>query len=86
MTPYHQPKPAERRAENASRLQRALERFPSLPDDALINIQVLSVLLGGRSKASIWRDVARGRLAPPIKIGGSSRFTVGNVRAVLKGD
>lgn len=80
-----EPKLEKREANVAGRVKRTLEQFPSLPDEALINIQVLSILLGGRSKASIWRDVAQGRLASPVKIGGSSLFTVGNVRALLRG-
>jgi len=66
------------------RVQRTLERFDSLPDDALIGIRVVSVLID-RSPASIWRDVAHGRLARPVKIGAnSSRWHVGDVRAVMK--
>jgi predicted DNA-binding transcriptional regulator AlpA len=66
------------------RVDRALETFPFLPDAALIEIRVVSALLG-RSKASIWRDVERGRLAPPVKVGGSTRWRVGDVRAALAG-
>lgn len=64
------------------RVDRALETFPFLPDAALIEIRVVSALLG-RSKASIWRDVEWGRLAPPVKVGGSTRWRVGDVRAAL---
>ncbi len=64
------------------RVERALETFPVLPDEALIDIRVVSTLLG-RSAASIWRDVERGRLAPPVKVGHSTRWRVGDVRAAL---
>lgn len=73
-------------AENiARRVQRALEQFPYLPDDALIEIRVVSALLG-RSSASIWRDVAHGRLAQPRRIGAhSTRWRAGDVRLALRG-
>lgn len=66
------------------RVDRALETFPFLPDEALIGVHVVSALLG-RSKASIWRDVERGRLASPVKVGHSTRWRVGDVRAALAG-
>lgn len=67
------------------RVQRTLEQFESLPDDALIGIRVVSVLID-RSPASIWRDVAQGRLARPVRIGArSTRWRVGNIRASLRG-
>ena len=61
-----------------------LAQFPSLPDEALVDVRVVSAILG-RSVASIYRDVERGRLEAPIKVGAqSSRFRVGNVRAVAR--
>jgi predicted DNA-binding transcriptional regulator AlpA len=66
------------------RVQRNLEIFPSLPDDALIEIRVVCALIG-RSPASIYRDVAAGRLAQPVKVGSSTRWRAGGVRAALKG-
>jgi predicted DNA-binding transcriptional regulator AlpA len=66
------------------RLHLALTRFPSQPDDALIDVRVVAVLLG-RSTASVWRDVSHGRLPPPRRIGaGSTRWRVGDVRAALR--
>jgi len=35
-----------------------------------LNMSQLSQKLGGRSRSSIYRDVEKGRLPPPIKIGG----------------
>lgn len=76
---------AEENENIARRVRRVLEQFPSLPDDALIEIRVVSALLG-RSPASIWRDVGHGRLARPVRVGArSSRWHVGNVRASLRG-
>lgn len=66
------------------RVDRALETFPFLPDEALIDIRAVCALLG-RSSASIWRDVAAGRLAAPVKVGCSTRWRVGDVRAALAG-
>lgn len=64
------------------RVARALDTFPILPDAGLIDIRVVSALLG-RSKASIWRDVEWGRLASPVKVGHSTRWRAGDVRAAL---
>lgn len=61
----------ERCAKIAHRVQRTLEYFPSLPDSAFIEIRVVSVLLG-LGAASIWRDVAHGRLARPLRVGARS--------------
>lgn len=66
------------------RVDRALETFPFLPDEALIGVHVVGALLG-RSRASIWRDVERGRLTHPVKVGHSTRWRVGDVRAALAG-
>jgi predicted DNA-binding transcriptional regulator AlpA len=75
-----------RRAQTEQRLRRTLELFPSLPDEALVDVRVVAAIRG-RSVPSTWRDVAAGRLAEPVKIGpGSTRWTAGNVRASMKGD
>jgi len=66
------------------RVQRTLAQFNLLPDDALIGIRTVSILID-RSPASIWRDVAKGRLPKPVKMGHSTRFHVGAVRAAMKG-
>ena len=66
------------------RVDRALETFPFLPDEALIDIRAVCALRA-RSGASTWRDVARGHLARPVKVGGSTRWRVGDVRAALAG-
>jgi predicted DNA-binding transcriptional regulator AlpA len=75
----------KKRGDNIKRrVDRALETFPLLPDEALIEIRTVSALLG-RSRASIWRDVAAGRLVAPVKLGGSTRWPVGGVRAAMVG-
>ena len=67
------------------RVDRALQTFPFLPDEALIDIRAVCALRG-RSRASTWRDVAGGRLARPIKVGCSTRWRAGDVRSALTGD
>jgi predicted DNA-binding transcriptional regulator AlpA len=66
------------------RVTGALETFPYLPDTALIDVRVVCALLG-RSRASVWRDVERGCLASPVKVGCSTRWRVGDIRAALAG-
>jgi len=66
------------------RVRRALARFSAQPDDGLVDVRVVAALLG-RSTASIWRDTAKGRLTKPIKVGGSTRWRAGDVRAALRG-
>lgn len=52
-----------------------------LPDDALLNCREVCAFLS-RSKTSIYRDIEAGRLAAPIKVGSSSRWKLGDVRAI----
>jgi predicted DNA-binding transcriptional regulator AlpA len=66
------------------RVLRTLEHFTLLPDDALIDIRELSILLH-RSPSSIWRDLPKGLLPKPIKVGHSTRWRAGDARAVMKG-
>lgn len=69
----------------AARVRRVLTHIDVLPDDALIEIGVVSIVLG-RSNASIWRDVEKGRLASPYRTGArSTRWRLGDVRAAMKG-
>jgi len=77
-------KAAKYREDVELRLKRILMRFDDLPDDAVIDIRVVAAVLN-RSPSSIWRDVANGRMPKPIKIGGSTRFAIGNVRAIARG-
>jgi predicted DNA-binding transcriptional regulator AlpA len=67
------------------RTRRTLELFSLLPDDAMLDVRVVSIILN-RSVASIWRDAKCGRLANPIRIGArSTRWRVGDVRNALRG-
>ena len=63
-----------------------LESLSSMPAEALVSAKELSIL-SGRSRASLWRDVQRGRLPKPIAIGPQARrWRVADVRAYLNGD
>jgi len=85
LTATSQPAPVDGYSENiAQRVKRTLELMPFLPDDALIDIRVVCALRG-RSRASIWRDAAQGRLPRPVRVGArSARWRVGDVRAAMK--
>jgi predicted DNA-binding transcriptional regulator AlpA len=86
LTAPSQPTLVDGYSENiAQRVKRTLEIFSVLPDDALIELRVVCALRG-RSRASTYRDVAEGRLAPPVRVGGSARWRVGDTRASMKGE
>jgi hypothetical protein len=68
------------------RVQRDLAQFPFLPNEALIGIRVVCALRG-RSRASTYRDIAKGLLTEPVHVGSSTLFQVGGVRRSLpRGD
>jgi hypothetical protein len=69
-----------KRIGKAARLREMLELFPILPNEARVDLDFVCILKR-RSKASIWRDVAAGRLAPPVKAGPRcTRWLVGDIR------
>ena len=62
-----------------------LSDFARLPSNALISAKEL-ILLSGRSRTSLWRDVTRGSLAEPVKIGNRTvKWRVADVRQFLNG-
>ena len=72
---------AMRRFKTESRLS----DFARLPSNALISAKELT-LLSGRSRTSLWRDVMRGSLAEPVKIGNRTvKWRVADVRQFLNG-
>lgn len=72
---------ATRRLKTESRLS----DFARLPSNALISAKELT-LLSGRSRTSLWRDVTRGLLAEPVKIGNRTvKWRVADVRQFLNG-
>lgn len=50
----------------------------------LIRLPALREKYDGRSRASIYRDIADGTLPPPIKIGGSSFWDEAEVDAAIE--
>ena len=55
-----------------------------LNNDRLITIKETGIILGGRSRASIYRDIADGRLPRPVKTGPNSvRFWHSEVMAAV---
>lgn len=63
-------------------LPAALKAFESLPDSANVGIQVVQGLFDW-GPSSVWRAVKDGRLPAPLKLGGSTRWNVGDLRRTL---
>lgn len=64
----------------AKKLAEQLALFESLPDCALVALPVVCAVKG-RSPASVWRDVAAGRLPKPTHAGPRcTRWRVGDLR------
>jgi predicted DNA-binding transcriptional regulator AlpA len=62
-----------------------LDHFNKLPDEALLSAKEVSQI-SGRSRTSLWRDVARGSLADPVKIGSHTvKWRVRDVKTFLNG-
>ena len=62
-----------------------IKHFSKLPDKALLLAKEV-VFLSGRSRTSLWRDVQRGFLARPIKLGPKAmRWTVSDIKSFLEG-
>lgn len=72
---------------NPSRnIEENLRLIPSLPDDALIRIAIVTSLFAC-SKATLWRGVKTGRYPAPRRMGDGARMTVwvlGEVRKALQ--
>lgn len=62
----------------------ALRHFDALPDSAFVRLPIVKALFGGRSHASIYRDVKAGRLPAPVALGPRcSGWNVGSLRKIL---
>ena len=62
-----------------------IDNFDRLPDSALISAKQL-MLLSGRSRTSLWRDVLNEDLGGPVKIGARTvKWTAKEVRRYLRG-
>lgn len=60
--------------------QKALEDFDKLPDSAKVPVQVVAAR-EGVSPVTIWRRAKSGLLPAPVKVGGTTRWIVGELRA-----
>ncbi|WP_306715125.1 helix-turn-helix transcriptional regulator [Burkholderia dolosa] len=60
----------------------ALQQFDNLPNAASVSDAVVAVLCGCHV-ATVWDRAKRGALPKPIKIGGSTRWNVGELRKHL---
>jgi len=60
--------PVATNASKQNKLAEQIKLFDSLPDCALVALPIVCAIRG-RSPASIWRDVAAGRLAKPVSAG-----------------
>ncbi|MGF6757267.1 putative DNA-binding transcriptional regulator AlpA [Paraburkholderia sp. GAS42] len=67
------------------KLADTLKNFDSLPNAAGVDVQTVAALCGC-SVATTWERARRGALPKPRKIGGSTRWNVGELRAVLTGE
>lgn len=60
--------------------QKALEDFDKLPDSAKVPVQVVAAR-EGISTVTVWRRAAAGLLPQPHRVGGTTRWIVGELRA-----
>lgn len=64
------------------RHQEQLTKFDQLPDSGLVPVTVVAGLLS-LNKGTCWAHVKAGKLPAPIRIGGASRWRVGDIRQML---
>lgn len=67
---------------NAPEFDRSLREFDALPDIAHVKLNVVKALYAG-SSATVWRRVSDGLIPAPYKLGGSTLWRVGELRAAL---
>lgn len=61
----------------------AIATWDDLPNDAQVNVKVVA-LVTGTSVPTVWRHARIGLLPAPRHFGGSTRWNVGELRAVLR--
>ncbi|MFP4895154.1 helix-turn-helix transcriptional regulator [Paraburkholderia sp. EG304] len=61
-----------------------LKTFDALPDAACVDVRTVAALCAC-NVATVWERSKRGALPAPRKIGGSTRWNVGELRVVLLG-
>jgi predicted DNA-binding transcriptional regulator AlpA len=62
-----------------------LKNFDSLPNAAAVNVRTVAALCSC-NVATVWNRAKRGDLPRPRRIGGSTLWNVGELRAVLMGE
>lgn len=62
----------------------SLNGFDTLPNAAAVDVHTVAALCACNI-ATVWDRSRRGALPTPIKIGGSTRWNVGELRKVLAG-
>lgn len=62
-----------------------LTNFDSLPNAAGVDVHTVAALCGC-TVSTVWERSRRNALPKPRKIGGSTRWNVGELRKVLQGD
>ena len=67
----------------AVKLAQQLANTNALPDWAGVSIHIVMAVTE-RSRASVYRDVASGRLPKPFKQGSSTRWRLGDLRRALE--
>lgn len=67
-----------------SLVSKYLESFDGLPNDALVDVKIVAGLYDS-GVSTVWARAKRGDIPAPIKIGGSARWRVGELRASLRG-
>lgn len=68
---------------HGARINPSVSHFSALPDEALIDVRAVAVVLG-RSVNTVWRMAKAGAIAAPVKCGPkTTRWRVGAVRSYL---
>lgn len=62
-----------------------LRDFDELPNAAVVDVRIVAALCGWNT-GTVWRHVSEGNFPKPIKIGGSTRWRVSDLRSYLSGD
>lgn len=73
------------RAVSTSSIPLALHNFQSLPDDAQVAVDTVAGLFDC-GISTVWARVKRCELPKPRKFGRSTRWRVGDLRAMLAGE
>jgi len=61
-----------------------MKRPMNCPNDTLVDIKTVCNTLC-RSRASVYRDIKRGGFPEPVKLGGSSRWRMSDLMALVQG-